>query len=59
MQHVAPAEEPKEEKTSFDIKLEGFDAAAKIKIIKEVRAATDLGLKEAKELVRALDMQAT
>ncbi|XAR59173.1 hypothetical protein NMG60_11014866 [Bertholletia excelsa] len=38
-------------KTVFDIKLEKFDAAAKIKIIKEVRAFTDLGLKEAKDLV--------
>lgn len=39
------------EKTAFEIKLEKFDAAAKIKVIKEVRAFTDLGLKEAKELV--------
>ncbi|KAK9125943.1 hypothetical protein Scep_014789 [Stephania cephalantha] len=39
------------EKTAFDLKLEKFDAAAKIKIIKEVRSFTDLGLKEAKELV--------
>ncbi|XP_057491693.1 uncharacterized protein LOC130777367 [Actinidia eriantha] len=39
------------EKTVFDIKLEKFDAAAKIKVIKEVRAFTDLGLKEAKDLV--------
>ncbi|CAL9762725.1 unnamed protein product [Musa acuminata subsp. burmannicoides] len=44
-----PAEE--KEKTAFDIKLEKFDAAAKIKVIKEVRTFTDLGLKEAKELV--------
>lgn len=44
-------EEKKEEKTTFDLKLEAFDAAAKIKIIKEVRTFTDLGLKEAKELV--------
>ncbi|CAI8590317.1 unnamed protein product [Vicia faba] len=43
---AAPAE-----KTAFDIKLEKYDAAAKIKIIKEVRSFTDLGLKEAKELV--------
>ena len=40
-----------EEKTSFALKLESFDAAQKIKVIKEVRAVTDLGLKEAKELV--------
>lgn len=39
------------EKTVFDIKLEKFDAASKIKIIKEVRGFTDLGLKEAKDLV--------
>ncbi|XP_072971398.1 uncharacterized protein [Typha angustifolia] len=49
---AAVAEEKKvEEKTAFDLKLESFDAAAKIKIIKEVRTFTDLGLKEAKELV--------
>lgn len=45
------AEEAKVEKTSFDVKLEKFDAGSKIKIIKEVRTFTDLGLKEAKELV--------
>lgn len=47
---AAKAEE-KAEKTAFDVKLEGFDAATKIKVIKEVRSFTDLGLKEAKELV--------
>ena len=40
-----------EEKSLFDIKLTGFDAKSKIKVIKEVRAITGLGLKEAKELV--------
>ena len=40
-------------KDSFDIKLEGFDAASKIKVIKEIRSITELGLKEAKDLVRA------
>ncbi|KAG0462721.1 hypothetical protein HPP92_021197 [Vanilla planifolia] len=46
------AEEQKvPEKTVFDLKLESYDAASKIKVIKEVRAFTDLGLKEAKELV--------
>ncbi|KAL7231654.1 hypothetical protein ACSBR2_009815 [Camellia fascicularis] len=45
------ASEAKVEKTAFDVKLEKFDAAAKIKVIKEVRAFTDLGLKEAKDLV--------
>ncbi|KAL3527150.1 hypothetical protein ACH5RR_011806 [Cinchona calisaya] len=49
---AAEQAEEKKEKTAFDLKLEGgFDAAAKIKIIKEVRACTDLGLKEAKDLV--------
>ncbi|XP_009591265.1 uncharacterized protein LOC107761323 [Nicotiana tabacum] len=44
--------EEKAEKTVFELKLEGgFDAGAKIKIIKEVRSFTDLGLKEAKDLV--------
>ena len=40
-----------EEKTDFDVVLKGFDAKAKIKIIKEVRTLMDLGLKEAKEVV--------
>ena len=48
---VAPV---KEEKTIFDLKLTGFDAAAKIKVIKEIRAITSLGLKEAKELVETV-----
>uniref|UniRef100_A0A0D9WJH7 Large ribosomal subunit protein bL12 C-terminal domain-containing protein n=1 Tax=Leersia perrieri TaxID=77586 RepID=A0A0D9WJH7_9ORYZ len=39
------------EKTVFELRLEGFDAASKIKVIKEIRSFTDLGLKEAKELV--------
>lgn len=45
------AAEPAEEKTAFDLKLTGFDPKSKIKVIKEVRAMTSLGLKEAKELV--------
>ncbi|CAN6482174.1 unnamed protein product [Victoria cruziana] len=44
-------EEKKTEKTVFEVRLDGYDAAAKIKIIKEVRSFTDLGLKEAKDLV--------
>ncbi|KAL7526500.1 hypothetical protein ACHAXR_001515 [Thalassiosira sp. AJA248-18] len=44
-------EEAVVEKTVFDLKLTGFDAKSKIKVIKEVRAITSLGLKEAKELV--------
>lgn len=47
----ATTEEKKAEKTAFDVKLEKFDAAAKIKVIKEVRTFTNLGLKEAKDLV--------
>ncbi|CAB4289882.1 unnamed protein product [Prunus armeniaca] len=43
--------EEKVEKTAFDVKLDSFDAAAKIKVIKEVRTFTSLGLKEAKDLV--------
>lgn len=39
------------DKDAFDVKLEGFDAKSKLKVIKEVRAITGLGLKEAKELV--------
>eukprot|EP00252_Welwitschia_mirabilis_P016158 TRINITY_DN35694_c0_g1_i1.p1 TRINITY_DN35694_c0_g1~~TRINITY_DN35694_c0_g1_i1.p1 ORF type:complete len:225 (-),score=36.74 TRINITY_DN35694_c0_g1_i1:154-828(-) len=39
------------EKSLFNVMLAGYDASAKIKIIKEVRAFSDLGLKEAKELV--------
>lgn len=51
---TAPAQEAKEEKTEFDLKLESFDKAAKIKVIKEIRAVTDLGLKEAKDLVEGV-----
>ncbi len=39
-----------EEKTEFDVILKDF-GSQKIKVIKEVRAVTGLGLKEAKELV--------
>ena len=38
-------------KIAFDLELVSFDAKAKIKVIKEVRAIAGLGLKEAKELV--------
>jgi len=41
---------PVEEKTSFDVVLQEA-GANKINVIKEVRAATNLGLKEAKDLV--------
>ncbi len=39
-----------EEKTEFDVVLTDF-GSQKIKVIKEVRAVTGLGLKEAKDLV--------
>lgn len=45
------AAEAAAEKTEFDVVLESFPADAKIGIIKVVRAATGLGLKEAKDLV--------
>jgi large subunit ribosomal protein L7/L12 len=49
---AAPAA-PVEVQTEFDVSLEAFDAAKKIGIIKVVRAATGLGLKEAKDAVEA------
>ena len=49
----AAAAEAVEEKTEFDVVLDGFDAAAKIKVLKAVREATGLGLGEAKALVEA------
>ena len=45
---AAPAAE---EKTEFDVVLAGFDAAAKIKVIKVVREITGLGLADAKAMV--------
>ena len=47
----AGAAEAVEEKTEFDVILAGFDAAAKIKVIKVVREITGLGLAEAKAVV--------
>jgi len=41
-----------EEKTEFDVVLTSF-GAEKIQVIKEIRAITGLGLKEAKDLVEA------
>ena len=49
----AAAAEAVEEKTEFDVILDGFDATAKIKVLKAVREATGLGLGEAKALVEA------
>jgi large subunit ribosomal protein L7/L12 len=48
----APAAEAAEEKTEFDVILMAF-GDKKINVIKEVRAITGLGLKEAKDLVEA------
>ncbi len=42
------------EKTEFDVVIESYEASKKIGIIKVVRAATSLGLKEAKDLVEAV-----
>jgi large subunit ribosomal protein L7/L12 len=44
---------PAEEKTEFDAILTGF-GAEKIQVIKVVRAITNLGLKEAKDLVEGV-----
>lgn len=46
------AAEPAEEKTSFDVVLEGY-GDQKIQVIKAVRELTTLGLKEAKDLVES------
>ena len=48
---AAAAAAPVEEKTDFDVILAGFDAAAKIKVIKAVREITGQGLAEAKATV--------
>ena len=49
---AAAAADVAEEKTEFDVVLASF-GEKKINVIKEVRAATGLGLKEAKDLVEA------
>ena len=48
---AAAAAPAAEEKTEFDVVLVGFDAAAKIKVIKVVREITGQGLAEAKATV--------
>ncbi|EIN10378.1 ClpS-like protein [Punctularia strigosozonata HHB-11173 SS5] len=51
----APKEEKPKEKTMFNVKLEAFDAAAKPKVIKEVKALVpNLTLIEAKKFVESL-----
>ena len=47
---AAPAAEAEEEQTAFDVVLTAV-GSQKIQVIKEVRAITSLGLKEAKALV--------
>ena len=47
--------EAEEEQVEFDVILKSFADGKKIPVIKEVRAITGLGLKEAKELVEAGD----
>jgi len=49
---AAAAAEPEEEQTEFDVILKAA-GDKKINVIKEVRAITGLGLKEAKDLVEA------
>ncbi len=49
---AAAVAEPEEEKTEFDVILTVI-GDKKINVIKEVRAVTNLGLKEAKDLVEA------
>ena len=49
---TAGGEEPAEEKTEFDLIMTSF-GEKKINVIKEIRAITGLGLKEAKEFVES------
>ena len=49
---AAPGAAPEEEKSSFTVVLTSF-GSNKIQVIKEIRAITTLGLKEAKDLVEA------
>ena len=49
---AAPDQAEEEEKTSFDVILKSF-GDKKIQVIKEIRALTALGLKEAKDLVES------
>ena len=48
---------PAEEKTEFDVVLNGFDAAKKISVIKVIREVMQLGLKESKDLVEAAEKE--
>lgn len=48
---AAPAAAAAEEKTEFDVELTSFEADKKLKVIKEIKDITGLGLGEAKALV--------
>ena len=50
---AAPAA-AEEEKTEFTVILKAFEESKKIAVIKEVRTVTNLGLKEAKDLVEGV-----
>jgi large subunit ribosomal protein L7/L12 len=54
MRPAAGVAEAAGEQTEFDVILESFDAAGKIKLLKVVREVTGLGLGEAKDLVEAV-----
>ncbi len=53
MAAAGPTAAPVEEKTEFDVLLEGFEASKKISVIKVVREIMQLGLKESKDFVEA------
>ena len=48
---AGPAAAEAEEKTEFDVELTSFEADKKLKVIKEIKDITGLGLGEAKALV--------
>ncbi|BFZ53406.1 54S ribosomal protein L12, mitochondrial [Savitreella phatthalungensis] len=52
-EEAAKPVEKEAEKTVFNLKLESFDAAAKAKVIREVKAALGLNLVDAKKFVEA------
>ena len=52
---AADGGEAAEEQTEFTVVLKGFEDGKKIPVIKEVRALTGLGLKDAKDVVEAGD----
>jgi large subunit ribosomal protein L7/L12 len=52
--NVAAAAPAEEEQAEFDIVLTGFAGDKKIQVIKAVREVTNLGLKEAKDLVEGV-----